>query len=218
MKTEFWQERWKEGQIGFHQEEINAYLLEHWPKFDVSEECRVFVPLCGKSKDMIWLQGRGHDVFGVELSPLAVDAFFDENNLAYEKQPSDEFLKYTTPGITLWCGDFFKLDASELNGIEAVYDRASLIALPPAMREQYAQKLTEILQRGVSVLLVTMEYPQQQMDGPPFSVSEDEVRRLYGDHFQIDVVGEYDVLANNERFRQRGLSQLMEKSYALKRL
>lgn len=218
MEADFWQARWQEGQIGFHQDRVNDYLTCHWPTLSVASGARVLVPLCGKSKDMTWLRSQGYDVLGVELSPLAVDAFFAENGLTQRKVVDGKFARSTTAGYELLCGDFFDLTQSDCAGVSAVYDRASLIALPPPMRARYARHLVELLAPGTPVLLITMEYPSHEMDGPPFSVHEDEVRRLYQVNFDIRTVGGFDVLAANPRFRDRGVSTLEEKTYVMTRL
>jgi thiopurine S-methyltransferase len=215
MQIDFWQDRWQEGQIGFHQHEVNPYLLQHWPSLSVDPEARVFVPLCGKSKDMLWLTGHGHEVLGIEISAIAVDAFFLENELEPEASASAGYDKYAVQGLELWCGDFFDLHTLDIKGVTAVYDRASFIAMPPPMRERYAAKMCEILESGTEMLLVTMEYPQEQMDGPPFSVTEAEVEKLYGCCFDIEKLGELDVLEANARFRDKGISEMHEKVYRL---
>lgn len=217
MKDTFWIERWEQGQIGFHQDRINSYLTSHWPKINAQKNTRVLVPLCGKSLDMLWLQQQGHDVLGVELSPLAAEAFFAENKLGCKKSGKGKFQSYQGGGIEILCGNFFDLKTSDVADIRAVYDRASLIALPPDMRQQYATHLSKLLATDANVLLVTMEYPQSEMDGPPFSVAESEVRGLYDAAFVVDVVGEFNVLENNPRFKERGLSLMVEKSFHLRR-
>ena len=184
MKSEFWHERWQQNQTGFHQDVINPYLIAFWENLDLMPDSKVFVPLCGKSLDMLWLKQQGYQVLGVEISPLAVEAFFIENDMKPTVVNCSAFQRYSAEGIEILCGDFFDLTDNELKGISAVYDRASLIALPPAMREQYADHLCSIIPPEVDTLLVTLEYPQQQMSGPPFSVSLDEVRALYHGQYE----------------------------------
>lgn len=215
MKRDFWIERWEQGQIGFHQDQINGYLTRHWDKLKASSGCKVLVPLCGKSKDMLWLAEQGHKVLGVELSQLAVDAFFDENDIAVSQFENPSFKISESDNISLWCGDFFNINDEHVKGIDCVYDRASLIALPPEMREKYAQHMIKLLPGGSRVLLVTMEYPQNEMSGPPFSVVSGEVENLYQDAFAIEKLEEVDILAMNPQFKERGLSQLIEKSYLM---
>lgn len=168
MKAEFWLERWQRNEIGFHQGEINAHLQEFWGGLQLPAGSEVFVPLCGKSRDLLWLRAQGHRVLGVELSPLAVEDFFLENELKPQVRSHGIFDSWSCDGVTLLCGDFFELEAADLKGVAAVYDRASLVALPPEMRERYAQHLHRILPARVPMLLVTMDYPQAEMSGPPF--------------------------------------------------
>ncbi|MCW9031213.1 MAG: thiopurine S-methyltransferase [Gammaproteobacteria bacterium] len=214
MEADFWHDRWENNLTGFHLDEVNQYLKASWSVLDLKPGARVFVPLCGKSLDLIWLAEQGYEVIGIELSPLAVQAFFTENNLTAE-QTAVNGLEYWKSGkISLYCGDFFALTAQILGKVDAVYDRASLIALPPAMREEYAAKLTEITQSAPK-LLVTLEYEQAKMDGPPFSVSENEVKALYEANYQVKLLTAQDVLGNNEKFQERGLNYMNEYSYLL---
>jgi len=217
MKTEFWHDRWENGLIGFHQEEYNPYLVKHWPSISLRDDEAVFVPMCGKSKDLLWLAAQGHAVKGVEVSPLAVEAFFAENELAHEEKPHTKFTVRQADKIELLQGDFFHLSAEDLASVGAVFDRASLIALPPEMRQQYAEHLAEVLKPGTQVLLVSMEYPQAEMDGPPFSVTQNEVYELYQQNFEIKVLEDVDALAENPRFQNKGLTQFHEKVFCLVR-
>lgn len=186
MEHHFWLERWKQDQIGFHQAEINQYLSEHWEPLGLAPEAPVFVPLCGKSLDMLWLREQGHPVLGVELSEKAVAAFFAENDIAAESRREGEFMLYSGGGLQLLTGDFFALRPENLHGVRAVYDRASLIALPPPMRAAYARHMASLLPAGAHILLITMEYPVGALDGPPFSVSEGEVRELFDGDFSVE--------------------------------
>ena len=215
MNPDFWQERWQKNEIGFHQQEINAHLQDYWPRLGVAAGSQVFVPLCGKSRDLLWLRARGHMVLGVELSPIAVRDFFRENALEPHTSHVGAFERCEADGLSILCGDFFNLTAEDLKGVAGVYDRASLIALPPDMRPRYADHLSAILPKGAAILLVTMEYRQTEMNGPPFSVSEDEVRKLYEKHYDVTRLFTKDILAENPRFRERGLSALSEKVYQL---
>ena len=215
MEREFWHTRWEEGRIGFHQADINPHLRRYWPAMQAESGATVFVPLCGKSRDMLWLRDQGHRVVGVEIIPRAVEAFFDENALTPRTRIHGAFTVWETEGITIFQGDFFDVSANDLDGIRVVYDRASLIALPPPLRARYAEHLRAILPKQPRVLLVTMDYPQHEMDGPPFAVTEQEVAALYQDHFTIEQLCSDDILAAEPRFQQQGLTSLMEKVYLL---
>ena len=217
MQREFWLERWQEGQIGFHQDRINNYLTRHFGRTGAQKGGTVLVTLCGKSLDMVWLHEQGLRVVGVELSPLAVDAFFSENKLQPAITRSGKFQRFHADDITLLCGDFFDLTADDTGDIAAVYDRASLIALPPEMRRGYADHLAKLLPRGTCVLLITMEYPQEQMQGPPFAVRESEVHALYDKEFKVECLESLDILAENPRFKERSLSEMIERTFLLTR-
>ncbi len=216
MDRDFWHDRWESGQIGFHQERINVHLQRFWDALALAAGATVFVPLCGKSRDMLWLREQGHPVLGVELSPVAVRDFFTENGLHPAEQERDRFSECAAADLRILCGDFFDLRAPDLADMAGVYDRASLIALPPEMRERYAAHMKAILPGAARVLLVTFEYPQQEMDGPPFSVSEAEVRALYEPEFAVQALHGQDILAENPRFQAK-LSALSERVYVLTR-
>ena len=216
MEPEFWRQRWQENKIGFHLDEVNPYLIEHWPRLGVKSPARVFVPLCGKSMDLAWLAAQGYEVEAVEVSELAVEQFFAEQEMAYERQEADGWISYRAANLRIWCGDFFELTKQQLGLIDAVYDRASLIALPISMRSQYVQKLLE-LTGPVPQFLITLSYDQHQMSGPPFAVTQPEVNELYraayGDLTGPDV--EIDVLPTHGHFAARGLTALKECVYLL---
>ena len=223
MKKDFWLERWERQEIGFHQDEINPYLREYWQELHLARDGAVFVPLCGKSRDMLWLREQGHPVLGVELSAIAVQAFFEENGLTphniTDGKPlhvaSEKLASCEADNIRILCGDFFDLTKDDLAEVSAVYDRASLVALPPEMRERYARHLVSILPPATQILLITFDYPQEEMQGPPFAVSVDEVESLYRDHAEIRLLARLDVLPQNPRFQQRGLSRLHENIFLL---
>jgi thiopurine S-methyltransferase len=215
MDPEFWHRRWRKNEIAFHQQAINTHLQQFWNQLGLKPGERVCVPLCGKSLDMLWLAGQGQLVLGVEISPLAVESFFRESDLTPRIRQAGLFQCWETDLITLLCGDFFALTRAELATVAGVYDRASLIALPPAMRRQYADHLMAILPPGAGVLLVTLEYPQEAMQGPPFSVAEAEVRALYEPYCEVERLFVHDPLPENPRFQDR-LTRLEEKVYRLK--
>ena len=177
----------------------------------------MLVPLCGKSLDMLWLAEQGHRVVGVEISPLAAAAFFEENRLPLQRQVVGDFTRYQCDEIELLCGDFFQLDAALLGPFQRVYDRASLIALPPPMRRDYAAQLIALLPEGGRVLLVTLEYSPDELEGPPFSVAPEEVAELYQPMLQIRELEGSDILPEEPRFQQQGVTRLWERVYTLTR-
>lgn len=218
MDSDFWHARWQADQIGFHQDEINPYLVNYWPALQLKGEGRVFVPLCGKTLDMIWLLDQGHTIVGSEISPVAVEAFFTENRLNPEIRQEAGFTRWSCDRIEILCGDFFDLTPAGIGSIDALYDRAALIALTPVQRTRYAAMLRELLEQQTPGLLITLDYKQQQMDGPPFAVSTEEVRNLYQDGFTIEQLAHTDILDTQPRFREKGLTALTESVYRLRRL
>jgi thiopurine S-methyltransferase len=218
MEAEFWHGRWQRGETGWHHDEFNPHLQAHWHRLGAPAGCRVLVPLCGKSRDLLWLAGEGHRVLGVEISPVAVRTFFADNGLTATTSRHRDFERWQADEIEILRGDFFDLTPGDVDAVGAVYDRASLIALPPPMRRRYAGHMAALLTPGVGSLLITLEYPQEQMQGPPFSVAEDEVRSLFGEGFAVEPVDSLNVLAETPRYRDRGLSSLTERIYTLHRL
>lgn len=215
MKKDFWLERWDKEEIGFHQNEFNPYLLQYWQELQLVQNSKVFVPLCGKSHDMIWLQQQGHTVLGIELSSIAVQALFKEYGQLAQHSSHGKLDRSEVNGISILCGDFFDLSKNDMVHVGAVYDRASLIALPPEMREHYARHLVSILPPATKILLITTDYPQPEMSGPPSAVSVGEVEALYRDHAEVRLLTQRDVLAQNPRFQERGLSRMQENIFLL---
>jgi thiopurine S-methyltransferase len=179
MQPDFWHERWSRNQIGFHESVANPLLVSHFAALGVSKPARVFLPLCGKTLDIDWLLGKGFRVVGAELSPIAVASLFERLGLAPDIERMGDLELWSAPGLDVFLGDFFALTAVVLGSVDAVYDRAALIALPPDMRSRYAAHM-DALTQGARQLLITMDYDQSRLPGPPFSVSDEEVRRLYG--------------------------------------
>ena len=216
MEPEFWRERWARNDIGFHQEDVNTFLADWWSKI-APREGAVLVPLCGKSRDMLWLRAQGLRVIGVEVSELAVEAFFAENALAPARTAREGFSVWEVDGLTLWCGDFFALRPEWLEGVTAYYDRAALIALPPALRAVYIEQVARLLPRGTRGLVLTLEYNQIEMEGPPFSVERSELEQRFAPHFSLTQLQSRDKLVGESRYKQKGLTALTEKVYAVAR-
>ena len=186
MEHEFWHARWHSNQIGFHEATTHPLLLQHWHSLNLAAGARVFVPLCGKSLDLRWLRACGHEVVGAELSAIAIEAFFAEAGLVPTHRVCSGFIEYTAPGYTLYCGDYFALDRALLGPIAAVYDRAAMIALPPAMRRDYAATLSRLCTSGTRMLLVTVEYDISALSPPPFPVHAAEIADHYSAEWIIE--------------------------------
>ena len=190
MDASFWHERWQNNEIGFHQDVATPLLKTHW-NTTFGRAATVLVPMCGKSRDLLWLAERGVNVIGVELSEIAVKDFFDENELDYDVSSGDMMeCRSTASPITIYQGDFFELPEEILASCEAVFDRGSLIALPEEMRSAYVGMFSALLAPGSQVLLITLEHNSPK--NPPFSLHEAEVLKLYGDHFVLQHLGEDD--------------------------
>jgi len=182
MDPSFWHERWETGRIAFHEGAPNALLTQHWPTLGFGR--RVFVPLCGKAVDLAWLAAEGHEVVGAELEATAVRAFFEEHGLTPQIADEGPLTRYSAPNLTIYQGDIFDLHQDTLGEIDATFDRAALVALPPAMRIRYAQHLMAITGSAPQVL-ITFEYDNPAMQGPPHSVPPSEVRTHYAASYAV---------------------------------
>lgn len=210
MEPEFWHERWAKNEIGFHLKDVNPFLLKHWSALQSSSSDSVFVPLCGKSVDLIWLSKQCASVVGIELNQQAVEAFFSEHHLTPEITQSEHLTLYQAGNITLYCGDIFQLRKGDVENCSLIYDRASLVAFPSEMRRLYSAKLDELFNTPHKRLLIAFDYDQQLMNGPPFAVSPEEVDTLFGQDKQITHLETASVLEQNKRFKERGITALLE--------
>ena len=178
MEVDFWHQVWRDDRIGFHAPEVNSFLRGESDRLGFGPGKRVFVPLCGMSRDMTWLAGRGADVVGVEISRVAIERYFRERGLDPEVDRVGEFERFRGGGVSIFCGDFFDIGAEETGEIDRFYDRAALIAMPPEMRPGYAAHLLSILGPQPEGMVVTLEHDRGS--GPPFSVEQREVEQLFG--------------------------------------
>jgi thiopurine S-methyltransferase len=207
MNPEFWYKRWQEKRIGFNQSAVNPLLIEYFNHLNLPAGSSVFVPLCGKSIDMVWLAAQGYDVVGVELVETAVQEFFAEQNIQptvsqHAENPAIKCYQGQLPNqisghpsvqtITLWVADIFALTPTDIGSIGAVYDKAALIALPADMRTKYSEQIRQLSgnvnkvdSKAAPQLLVTLNYDQSKKDGPPFSINGKQLQQYYGSHYQI---------------------------------
>ncbi|PKG55269.1 thiopurine S-methyltransferase [Shewanella sp. GutDb-MelDb] len=217
MQPSFWHDKWDAQQIGFHLSAVNPLLIQYWPQLHLAASAQVFVPLCGKSLDMCFLAEQGHDVLACELNDLAVSQFYQDNDLPYSVDKTAEHRRYHTEQITIYQGDIFTLHSAEMASTVAFYDRAALIAWPEEMRINYAKQLAHLIPIGSVGLLITLDYPQAELNGPPFAVSDDWVMANMSDKFEIECLVTNDVLSDNPRFVKKQVSSLTESVYKLTR-
>lgn len=184
MDEGYWHSRWERNEIGFHEGAANAFLVEHFEAVLGRPGSRVFLPLCGKTRDIGWLLARGYEVAGAELSRQAVDQLFEELGIEPDVADQGGLTRCSAGGIDIFVGDFFDLTPAALGPVDAVYDRAALVALPETMRRRYAAHLARTTEAAPQ-LLITYEYDQTLMNGPPFPVPGEEIRELYADLFEV---------------------------------
>ena len=192
MDPNFWHKRWEKNEIGFHQSEVNALLSDHFLGLSLPRTSRIFVPLCGKTRDIAWLLSQGYRVVGVELSKLAVEQLFVDLGVAPEISNQGELLRYSAPDLEIFVGDIFELSGDFLGGVDAIYDRAALVALPTELRGRYGAHVAAITQMAPQ-FLICFEYDQAVMKGPPFSIDRHKVHDVYGMQYQIEPIANRDV-------------------------
>jgi thiopurine S-methyltransferase len=210
MDAQFWHQRWEENKTHFHQSETNPLLKEYFSRLSVPKGGRVFLPLCGKTLDIPWLLSRGHRVAGAELSKIAIDQLFAGLGVKPKIKSLGKLDHYSVENLDIFVGDFFDLSRQMLGPVDAIYDRAALVALPPKMRERYVAHLMEITNQAPQ-LLISFEYDQSQMEGPPFSVNKDEVKRHYEWSYKLTLLASKDVSGG-----LRGVCPAKEDAWLLK--
>lgn len=211
MHQEFWHKKWETNDIGFHKPAAHQQLKNHFPKLNLAKGSSVLVPLCGKSQDLLWLEEQGYQVVGVEISKIAIESFFAENQRSFVQEGDC----YRSKGLEIWCQDFFMLQKQRIHSCQAVYDRAALVALPAPMRNQYVQKITQEAQQNCQYLLVSFSYSQDKVEGPPFSVDRAMVEALYGEYFNIKHLDQTILEDLTPRMKAAGLKSFSEDVYHL---
>lgn len=213
MKAEFWLNKWKLNEIGFHQEATNEGLQKHWPSVRAPAGGAVLVPLCGKSLDMCWLAKQGYRVVGIELSSLACEAFFAGLGLEPRIDKSGTLLRMTAGPYCLLQGDFFAVTMADIGPIDTFYDRAALAAMPPDMQPAYAGQLIRLLPPGAAGLVNCLEYPSGVMEGPPFSIGEARLRQLLWPRCRVERCASKQVATLGTALQERGVAELTETAY-----
>jgi len=203
-----WESRWQENRIGFHLKEVNSYLMRFFDQLLNQNPERVFVPLCGKTLDLCWLTKKTKKVIGVELVSKAVQDFFAENNIDYLIKQDEALQIYSSKSIDIYLGDFFDLNPEQTSLFKAIYDRASIVAIEKPERVEYVDHLNSFLDTAGRILLISLEYNQNQMEGPPYSVPVEEIERLFSPLGSLKLLETNDVL--DDRFRNKGLTRLLE--------
>jgi thiopurine S-methyltransferase len=192
MDPNFWHQRWEKNEIAFHESKVNPSLIKYFGELSVAKKRRIFLPLCGKTLDVSWLLSKDYRVAGAELSQLAIEQLFMELGVQPETSRVGDIEQWSANNIDIFIGDIFALSKKTLGQVDAIYDRAALVALPEDLRNRYTAHLMEITGKA-SQLLICYEYDQRLMDGPPFSVSNEEVQRHYTSHYDVKLLSSTDV-------------------------
>ena len=210
-----WESRWQEDRIGFHLKEVNPYLIRFSDQLLHQNTDRIFVPLCGKTLDLCWLTTKMKKVIGVELVSKAVQDFFAENKIDYLIQQDETIQKFSSKSIDIYLGDFFDLNPEQTFSFNAIYDRASIVAIETPERMEYVDHLISFLDRAGRILLITLEYNQNDMEGPPYSVPAEEIESLFEPLGSLKLLETCDIL--DERFRNKGLTRLLEHVFLIEK-
>lgn len=210
MDSKFWLDRWKNNIIGFHRSDVNPLLREHFHLLELPQGSRIFLPLCGKTLDIGWLLSQGYRVVGAELSEMAIQQLFAELKMTPEIIKVGSLIHYKSKNIDIFVGDLFNLTSELLGPVDAIYDRAALVALPEEMRLKYTSHLIQITS-GAPQLLITYEYDQSVIPGPPFSVSTKEVKEHYANQYKVNHIVRLAVPGG-----MKGLCPATESVYLLK--
>lgn len=192
MDTDFWEQKWNRNEIGFHKSEANPLLVKYFDSLSLKKDERIFIPLCGKTLDIFWLIKNGFKVVGVELVEIAIEQLFQENNIDFKVLQENNFKHYYAKNLDIYVGNFFDLSKDILGKVDAIYDRAAIVALPEDMRNGYSLHLKEVTNNAPQ-LVITFDYNQSERQGPPFSVSEDEINKHYKSFYNISILESSDI-------------------------
>jgi len=213
LKSEFWHKCWERNSLGFHQTQVHRFLAEYLVPMIKERDKHVLVPLCGKSLDMAWLAER-LQVTGAELSEIACRDFFEEKSLNYKQDRVESFQRFYVENLMLWQGDFFQLQAESLPEFDWIYDRAALIALPKEMQLAYANHLMSFMRAGTRLFLISLEFPEKELAGPPFPIFDSDIKRLFPD-CNIECLASHELAAKQFAQRQFNVSFLIERLYII---
>ena len=213
-----WLEFWANNKTNWHSDVVTQELEKYLGLLKLESGDTVFVPLCGKSLDMIYMLNRGFSVIGVEVSEIGIKQFFHENGLDFTISQVGEFDLYSAKNIEIYCGDFFSLTSKHLCGVKAVFDRKSLIALDRNLRQKYVKHLNDIISLGVRILLITLHYPKHQMSGPPFSVDKSEVESLFSMAFNYQELKPFQDIENGLKLACSGVDYIENAAYCLQKV
>jgi len=187
MQADFWHKKWESNVIGFHLAEANPLLLANFDALALKAGERIFIPLCGKTLDIAWLLSEDYQVVGVELSAIAVDQLFTQLSLEPTITNMGELKLYHAENIDIFVGDIFHLTQQALGAVDAIYDRAAFVALPEAMRARYTKHLIAI-SNAAPQLLISFEYDQSLLSGPPFATTDDEIKQHYQQTYALNLL------------------------------
>lgn len=212
MSNKIWKSMWKHNQFQFHQPIINPLLQQYLPQLQLSANDDILVPLCGKSLDMDLLIDSGYHVIGIELSKIAIQAYFDARNIKPQHEKKGQFIRWWHNDIEIWCGDIFNLTDNDISHVKTLYDCASLTALPSESRPHYVQHFYEKLSKQSQILLITTESADEhQLESA--SMIDSEVQSLYENYYQIELLHGQSSLKQDPEHPGAAIMPMDEKVY-----
>ena len=192
MDANFWHQRWGKNEIGWHETKVNPLLVQHFNELGLEKGSRIFIPLCGRTLDISWLHAQGYRIAGAELSKVAIEQLFAELGVQPNVSARGEGEQWSANHIDIFVGDIFALSAETLGHVDGIYDRAALVAFPEDMRNRYVRHLIEITEKAPQ-LLICYEYDQRCIEGPPFSIPDQEVKRQYASAYLLKLLSSTEV-------------------------
>lgn len=215
MDADFWISKWEDKAIGFHRADYHPELIKYFDKIEPHSDNKILVPLCGKTKDMLFLKEKGLQISGIEFSDIACEEFFSENDLSFTTIEENGFKVFKGSNHSLFCGDFYKYKPE--HKYQAAYDRAAIVAIDPKSRKAYAKQYSNLLVSGAKLLLLSFEYDQTKVQGPPWSVEETYINEFFGSDFKVEILDSNLVEITSPKFKKNGLEQATQKIYLLTR-
>ena len=214
MSNKIWKDKWKRNDIAFHQSTSNHLLKKYISQLNISAGADILVPLCGKSLDMNILANLGYNVIGIELSNIAIKAYFEALNVKPTREKYKRFITWKYKNTEIWCGDIFDLTKKEIGHIGVLYDNTSLTAFSPDIRPQYVQHFHDMLSEKNQILLITTETPDETQINSAMTI-DDEIQSLYERQYHITLLHGERVITHDPEQPDEAKRPMEEKVYIL---
>lgn len=209
-----WLDAWNRGLTPWSDPGINQYLRDNLAKLRLTTGCTILVPMCGDSADMVWLAEQGHNVVGIDISHLAIESFFSQATIAYNKIGNVYTSKNTPLNITIINENIFNTELLSTFSFDAIYDKGALVTVPHKHKPKYILRMHKLAPRA-KILLITAYYRQAPGYGaPPFLESVESVQSLYREHYSFSLL-EHKIGNDNQEKAKAQTSESQEHIVAL---